>query len=159
MANELLTVGLVAAAVAAGLVAGVFLTFSDFIMRALRDVPEATGARAMQQINRAVFGSVFLALFLGLAPVSAAMLLAVLLNWSGAAAAWAAAGAGLYLAGVFAVTIFGNVPMNERLDGLGAAAAQGYWQRYLVLWTRLNHLRSAASAAVAVAFLMAALSV
>ena len=52
--------GLVATTVATGLVAGVFLTFSDFVMRSLRAAEPAAGMDAMQWINRVVYRSVFM---------------------------------------------------------------------------------------------------
>ena len=52
------------------LVAGVFLAFSDFIMRALAHTGGVGGVEAMQVINREVFRWIFVALFIGLAPLS-----------------------------------------------------------------------------------------
>lgn len=51
-------------------VGGVFLAFSDFIMRALAKTSGHGGVEAMQMINREVFRWVFMALFLSLVPVS-----------------------------------------------------------------------------------------
>lgn len=56
--------------VAYAFVGGVFLAFSDFIMRALAHTSGTGGVETMQIINREVFRWVFMALFLGLAPVS-----------------------------------------------------------------------------------------
>jgi hypothetical protein len=57
-------------AFAMALVAGVFMAFSDFVMRSLRVAAPGAGIEAMQQINREVYGSVFLVGLLGLVPVS-----------------------------------------------------------------------------------------
>jgi uncharacterized membrane protein len=122
---------------------GVFLAFSDFIMRALARSPG--GAEAMQSINCEVFRVVFMALFLGMVPVS--LLLAL--------GAWIAApepapfflGAALYVIGAFGVTVAGNVPLNDRLAGIDAATpeAQGWWQAdYGPRWTRFNTVRTVA---------------
>ncbi len=54
-------------------IGGVFLAFSDFIMRSLAMTGGHGGIEAMQVINREVFRWVFMALFLGLAPVSGSM--------------------------------------------------------------------------------------
>jgi uncharacterized membrane protein len=54
---------------------------------------------------------------------------------------------GLYLIGVFAVTAFGNVPLNNHLAGVEPAAAQTleFWkQSYMTRWVALNSLRTAA---------------
>jgi len=48
------------------ILAGVFLAFSDFIMRSLAQTSGTGGIEAMQVINREVFRWVFMALFLGL---------------------------------------------------------------------------------------------
>ncbi|MEC7291572.1 MAG: hypothetical protein VXW22_15925, partial [Pseudomonadota bacterium] len=54
----------------ASLVAGVFQTFSDFVMGGLMRAKPASGIDAMQQLNRTVFRSVFLATFLALVPAT-----------------------------------------------------------------------------------------
>ena len=57
--------------------------------------------------------------------------------------------------GTMGVTIFGNVPMNKRLDKGDAGVA--YWDVYVARWTRLNHVRSVACILAAVGFLNGAL--
>ena len=59
-----------AAILAYGIVRGVFLALSDFIVRSLSRTGGTVGIEAMQVINREVFRWVFMALFRGLAPVS-----------------------------------------------------------------------------------------
>lgn len=57
-------------------------------------------------------------------------------------------GAGLlYAVGLFLVTVVGNVPLNEKLARMDADQSETaqFWQGYLVVWTRWNHLRSVAS--------------
>ena len=76
------------------------------------------------------------------------------LHLEGVALALTLLGSLAYLLGVMAVTGRGNVPMNRRLealagDGPGLAA---FWPGYLRGWTRLNHLRTAASVAAALAW-------
>ena len=53
--------------IAFALVAGVFLTFSDFVMRSLAATQPAGGIEAMQQINRKVFRTLFMVLLIGMA--------------------------------------------------------------------------------------------
>jgi len=149
----------VAAALAFGLVAGVFLTFSDFIMRSLRAVAPAAGMAAMQAINRKVYGSLFLMMFMGLAAVSVALAGNAVIFATGPAVAWIVGGGAVYLIGVFLVTVLFNVPMNKRLDALDPATAEAtdYWTHYGTAWTRWNHVRSVASAAATGCFLVGAL--
>lgn len=144
------------AVLAYALVGGVLVAFSDFIMRALGKTSGAGGVEAMQSINREVFRWVFMTLFLGLAPVSL-FFGAYGLVWAPGpqGAALALAGA-LYFFGCFALTIFGNVPMNNALAALDPASkeAEAYWREtYLPRWTFLNTLRSAACFAAAAALL------
>ena len=49
--------GLIALAMATGLLAGVFLTFSDFVMESLLASKASAGTEAMQIINRKVYHS------------------------------------------------------------------------------------------------------
>ncbi|MEM9725669.1 MAG: anthrone oxygenase family protein [Pseudomonadota bacterium] len=149
-----------AAALAFALVGGVFLAFSDFIMRSLTRVSPEGGAEAMQVINREVFRWVFMALFLGLAPVSVGLVLlgaSLPAPWTGPLLA--AAGI-TYLLGCFGVTIARNVPLNERLARMDAreAATQAFWREtYAPRWTRWNTRRGLACV-VAAALCLAAVS-
>ena len=134
-------------AIGFGLLAGVFLGFSDFIMRSLARIPDPAGISAMQSINREVFRIVFMALFLGMVPVSIALIVVGL----GAAAqpigGHMIAAGGIYLIASFASTAAFNVPMNTALANLDAAtsAAQSYWtETYLPRWTAWNTVRTLA---------------
>lgn len=133
-------------------VGGVFLAFSDFIMRALSRTGDSGGIEAMQIINREVFRWIFMALFLGMAAVSAGLAIYSITQMSGAPGLLILVGALVYLLGCFAVTVFFNVPMNEALAGMEAnsAATRAYWvETYLPRWTRWNSLRSLACALAA----------
>ncbi|MDA0369781.1 MAG: DUF1772 domain-containing protein [Proteobacteria bacterium] len=159
MTSEFAIYAGVAVVVAHGLVAGVFLTFSDFVMRSLRRVSPESGIAAMQAINRTVYGSVFLAMFISLAAVSLVLVVGAVAFAEGAAAAWIGAGSALYIGGVFLVTVVVNVPMNKRLDAMDHAAPEtaAYWTEYAVTWTRWNHVRSFASAGSALCLLVGTL--
>lgn len=129
------------------LIAGVFLAFSDFIMRSLALTGGAGGVEAMQVINREVFRWVFMALFLGMAAVSL-----VIVGYGATNLAHPSGGlillAGLlYLIGCFGVTVFFNVPMNEALAGMNLSedATRAYWTgTYLPRWTFWNTVRTLA---------------
>ncbi len=146
--------------IAYALLGGVFLAFSDFIMRSLARTSGAGGAEAMQIINREVFRWIFMVLFLGMAPVS--LLIALFGGFSiGQASGTLMAAAGLvYLVGCFGVTIFFNVPMNEALAGMEVSveSTQGYWtETYLPKWTFWNSVRTAACITSAALLLIAQL--
>lgn len=150
---------LLALSMATGLLAGVFLTFSDFLMRSLHRSAPASGTEAMQRINREVYRSVFMVLFLGMVPVSALVLGYAAFWLTGPVSDWLVAAGALYLFGVFAVTAAGNVPMNQRLDAmpLAGGAAQAYWPVYVTGWLRWNHLRGLAALGASVSYAVAAL--
>lgn len=135
--------GLLALAMATGLVAGVFLTFSDFVMKSLRAAQPAAGTEAMQIINRYVFRSLFMVLLVGLIPVSALMVVFAYVFLDGGLATCLITGGLLYFFGVFLVSMVGNVPMNQTLEALpqGGAAAQTYWPKYVKGWVLWNHIR------------------
>ena len=93
------------AILAYALVGGVFLAFSDFIMRSLARTGGAGGVEAMQVINREVFRWVFMALLLGLAPVSLAGVVFGFLNLASPGGTLMVLAGLSYLVGCFGVTI------------------------------------------------------
>jgi uncharacterized membrane protein len=113
MASLLIISGLLMA-----LVAGVFLSFSDFVMRGLVQAPAGQGAAGMVGLNRTVYRSAFMVLLMGFVPGSLALAALAVWRLEGAAQLAVLSGAGAYLLGVMAVTGIGNVPMNNRLDAL-----------------------------------------
>ena len=134
------------------LVGGVFLAFSDFILRSLALTGGHGGVEAMQVINREVFRWVFMGLFLGMAPVSLAIAAYGGFGLSGPAGALIMIAGLVYLIGCFGVTVFFNVPLNEALAGMEASteAARDYWiETYVPRWTLWNTVRSGACALAA----------
>ncbi|MFK8034761.1 MAG: DUF1772 domain-containing protein [Hyphomicrobiales bacterium] len=129
------------------LLGGVFLAFSDFIMRSLAHTSGVGGVEAMQVINREVFRWIFMILFLGMAAVSVFIVIDRIINIAGGPSMLILLGALVYLLGCFAVTVFFNVPMNEalaRMD-LTSKATKDYWTGvYLPRWTMWNTVRTIA---------------
>lgn len=111
-------------ALAAALVAGVFLTFSDFVMPSLFAAAPAAGTEAMQIINRKVYRSIFMVLLIGLIPVSAAIAIAAFLL-DLRASQWLIAAGLLYFFGVFLASAVGNIPMNKRLEAMPQGGCGG----------------------------------
>jgi len=146
---------------ASALVGGVFQSFSDFVMRGLRQAAPAGGMESMQQLNRTVFRSVFLATFLALVPATVGFAGYAWLYLSGPGQVLIVVAAAVYLVAVFGATVVGNVPLNERLDGLLATSAEGqaYWATYGRVWSGWNQVRTVGSLATAVCFLLAAVSI
>lgn len=149
----------IAIGLASALVAGVFQSFSDFVMRGLVAAGPASGMDSMQHINRTVFRSVFLTTFFALVPATIGAAIYSQLTMSGAAAQLIALGMMIYVSSVFSVTLFGNVPLNNRLDrlALDGPDAQAYWAHYAKRWTQWNHVRTLGSLAAATCFILAAM--
>ena len=127
-----------------GLMAGIYFTFSVFVMRALGDLPGVQGAAAMNRINTVIVKTLFLPLFFLSSLGFAGALIWSVLDWQADRSGLIALAAVLYLIGMFAVTAVGNVPLNNQLQA--AADDEGTllatWQRYQRDWTRLNHIRT-----------------
>ncbi len=149
-----------AVGLSSALVAGVFQSFSDFVMKALGAAEPAGGIEVMQMINRKVFRSVFLVMLLGLVPVTLGFATYAYFNLSGPSQVWIMSGATIYAISVFFVTMFGNVPMNNRLDGMNYEMVEtvNYWRMYGKVWTNWNHVRTFGSATTAICFLLASIT-
>lgn len=159
MTFDMILIACTAAVIACGLIAGVFLAFSDFVMKSLSAASPVSGIETMQLINRKVYGSVFLTLLIAMAVASVALALYASVLMTGPAAGWIMAGCASYVIGVFIVTMVFNVPMNQRLDAMNRESAEtvSYWTVYAPSWTLWNHVRTIASAGSAVCFLIGSL--
>ncbi|MCE7998240.1 MAG: DUF1772 domain-containing protein [Rhodobiaceae bacterium] len=146
--------------ISCALVAGVFLTFSDFVMRSLNGARTSAGVEVMQGINREVFKTIFMVLLIGMWALSAALGVAAYfgaLGSGGASIFWAAI---IYSVGVAGVTLVFNVPMNNRLEAKdyeGPDAAAYWTEVYYPRWTFWNWVRGVAAAVAAVFYLTACL--
>lgn len=121
-----------------GLGAGVFLAFSDFIMRGLQRADG--GASAMVAINQVILRSIFLTGFMLTTPVAAALAIWAPDGVTDEVRALIGVGALVYGIWVFGLTVVRNVPLNKQLDRSGGESA--VWDRYLRVWTVWNHVRS-----------------
>lgn len=136
-----------ATAIYCWLIAGVFLAFSDFVMKSLGALPAPQGIAAMQSINILVFRSVFM---VGLFAICASSIFLIGYTYVTAAqdtGLIVTAGL-LYIVTVMIVSIIGNIPLNNKLAALDANsnAAKTLWPQYLVRWVRWNHIRTIGAA-------------
>ncbi|HUM12078.1 MAG TPA: anthrone oxygenase family protein [Myxococcaceae bacterium] len=133
-----------AATVGTGLAGGIFFAFSSFVMRALGAVPPRAGIAAMNAINVTVINPGFMLVFLGTAVLSVGLALASFRWWGSLDGALLLVASLLYLVGCLGVTMVRNVPLNDALAALGPdpSDSTGLWSRYLVEWTRWNHVRT-----------------
>ncbi|MGJ7498795.1 DUF1772 domain-containing protein [Variovorax sp. ZT5P49] len=149
----------VLAALGSGLIAGLFFTFSNTIMKALSRMPPEQGMAAMQHINAVILNPLFLGIFVGTALLGVVLGLRAVFAPGGWTSVWLIVGALAYVVGSFALTRIVNVPMNDALARADATAAVAavQWPAYVEPWLRWNHVRTVASIAAALAFMMAAI--
>jgi len=142
------------------LVGGVFKAFSEFIMAGLLRAAPAAGIESMQWINRTVLRTEFVAALLSIAVFSAAFALYALFAFAGPGRAIILIAAFIYIPCVFLMTMYGNVPMNNRLAKLDHQSdeAARYWVTYGKQWTRLNHIRTLGCIFTAGLYLIAAIT-
>ena len=153
------TVTLAAATVATGLAAGVFYAFQVSIVNALKEVDDDAYVATFQAINRRIQNAGFAVSFVG-APLLIAAALATWWGEDGRTAAWIGAALALQAASL-AITIGGNIPLNQALDRAGPVsgmAATATRTRFEGRWNRLHALRTAASIGSFVALAAAAVT-
>jgi len=158
MTTNLFVYACVAIGLSTALVGGVFQAFSDFVMAGLVRAAPTGGIDSMQQINRTVFRSIFLAIALALAPIMLAASLCAWQSLQGTPKLLILIGTAIYMTAVLGVTMFGNVPMNERLDRLTSTSPDAaiYWKKFGAVWTGWNHVRTFGSIIAAICFLLTA---
>ncbi|HYP98988.1 MAG TPA: anthrone oxygenase family protein [Polyangiaceae bacterium] len=149
------------AALGCGLIAGIFLGFSNFVMPALARLRGGDGVRAMQSINRVVLNPGFLGVLLGTALICVGLALGALAEWSEPDAWLRFAGSCSYLVGTILVTVRCHVPRNDTLAKLPAdgAEAERYWPEFVASWSAWNHVRGGAALVAAVLLTLALLAV
>ena len=137
-------------AVTTALVAGLLYGYSCSVNPALSSLTDYEYLKAMQQINSAILNPWFFMTFTG------SLLLLPVSVWMQARSGdttgfyFQLAATLLYLAGVFGVTIFGNVPLNQQLANtdLQSSSAQIMHEMrrsFEVPWGRFHQLRTWAS--------------
>jgi uncharacterized membrane protein len=149
----MLTLLLVLITVGAGLIGGVFLAFSSFVMKALTEVTAEHGVAAMQRINVVVLNPLFLSLFVGTALLACVCIVGAVFSWGTPRSGLLLGSSLTYLIGSFGVTVAFNVPRNDRLAQLPSESREAaeYWPIYVREWLFWNHIRTAASAISAAA--------
>jgi uncharacterized membrane protein len=156
--RQVLTSGLLwFSALGCGVMAGVYFAFSTFIMTALGRLDQAAGIAAMNAVNVDIVRSLFMPLFLGTTVAGAALVVMGVLRFNEPGAASMIAGGGLYVIGMFVVTIAFNVPLNNALAAAQPSAPEAgvVWAAYLKDWVFWNHVRTVASLVASVLFVAA----
>jgi len=137
-------------AVAVGLMSGLYWSFSIAVMPGLRDTDDRPFISVMQAINRRIQNIWFLPVFMAslLLPIAAAI--ALLVDDNSDAKRWGVSSA-ILAAIPFAVTVAGNIPLNNALDAAGDVDAiedpAVVRRAFEGPWTRLNFWRTITSTA------------
>jgi uncharacterized membrane protein len=144
-------------AVSAGLNGGVFFAFSTFVMKALGRLPPSEGAAAMQAINVAAPTPIFMLALFGTGVLGLVLAIWGLVDLDEPYAGYLIAGGVVYFVGEVVMTGAYHVPRNNALARVDPASPEGQrlWERYLVDWTRGNHVRTVAGLAAAALFTLA----
>lgn len=147
MTSLMITSLLWVAALSSGLMAGVYFSFSAFIMRAFGTLEPPQAVAAMNAINTVIVRSLFMPLFFGSSIVSLLLAVAAVMNWGEAGAGTALLAGLTYFLGMFVCTVLFNVPLNNALGELAPNKTDDFqlWTHYQKTWTNWNHLRTLSS--------------
>src|SRR6266481_5428223 len=105
MKHNVLCAATLLSALGCGLIAGVFFSFSSFVMKALAKLPPAQGIAAMQSINAVVINRWFISVFFGTAIICLVLAILSVFRWQTRGAGYRLIGSQLYLLGTILVTI------------------------------------------------------
>jgi uncharacterized membrane protein len=157
MTHAITTALLWFSAIGCGLLAGVYFSFSTFIMSALGRIETPAGITAMNSIDAVILRSPFMPLFLGSSLTALILAGIALFQWHQPGSSAAFAGGAIYVIGMFFCTMAFNVPLNNALASVDPASANGadVWARYLRDWTFWNHVRTIASTLAMALFIYA----
>jgi uncharacterized membrane protein len=133
---------IVASLSGAGLITGLLFAFSNFVMRALADLPSDKGMFAMQRINETIINPVFLVLFLGTPLLCLVIAIMSISEFGEPGGLFLLFGALAYIIGPFGITMLFNVPLNNLLARTDLIKADEIWPIYQRKWQSWNHIRT-----------------
>lgn len=128
-----------------GLSAGFFYAWSVSVIPGTQKVADLAYLETMQSINRAILNPAFFVVFFG--SLITLAIASVYQYQSGITFWFMLAATIFYLLGTFGVTAFGNVPLNNQLEGMNLAELSGakiaeFRQFYEINWNRLHLIRT-----------------
>jgi uncharacterized membrane protein len=143
-----------------GLIAGLFYGYDCSVIKGLGNLPDREYLSAFKSINRAILNPYFFMSFMGTMLI---LPVAVWLSYkegNTTSCYLLVAATLIYAAGVFGVTVLGNVPLNNLVERFDISAAlqtdiQDMRQKIETDWNRLHHIRTYANI---LAFLLAIIS-
>ncbi len=151
---RLSSLSIFAAVVGSSVLGGIFLSWSNLVMPALTRIPPPAGIAAMNATNEVVQNPLFFLFFFGVPLLALVLAAGAVMQLRRPGSPALIAGAVLIVAGMFAITMGANVPMNDTLAGMApdSQAAADYWRIVIDRWTFWNHVRTVASLAAAICF-------
>ena len=140
-----------------GIMAGTYFAFSVVIMTSLTELPKTQGAKVMNEINDVILNTAFMPLFFISTFWFALLIPWSFVDWQEGQSLLEVSAALVYIIGMFGVTAFGNVPLNNKLklSEKDTFSLQQSWDEYLIKWTRLNHVRALSSIAACAILVLA----
>lgn len=140
------TIVLVLATLLTGLTAGLCFTWNNAVTPGVGQLVDMGYLRSFQEMNRAIINPIFLIVFFGPFFLHIANIF-LFKTSSGTILSLVMASAALYIIGLVAVTIFGNVPLNELLDKTDLMQASAEELKLLrdkfeVKWNRFHLIRT-----------------
>ena len=133
-----------------GLMAGIFLTWSNTVKPGIGKLVDIEYLRALQSMNRVILNNVFRIVFFG-AIISLALIPVFYFNLYPKNIFWLfTLSFIIYLVGVLGVTALGNIPLNEILDktnleSITSLEIKDLRERIEVKWNNFNLIRSISS--------------
>jgi uncharacterized membrane protein len=140
--NEYLPFIVAVAITSSGVVTGLLFAFSNFVLRALQDLPAEHGMFAMQRINKTIINPIFLIFFMGTPLLCLIIGVLSALELSAPGYAFFLGGALVYLLGPFGITMLFNVPLNNTLAETPLTESVEAWPLYRIKWQWWNHIRT-----------------
>lgn len=155
---------LLAGTVGSGLIAGLYLSFSDFVMKSLYNLSSEQSVVAFNSVNETVQplsgrGSTLLIPILILTAIFSVFLLVIsVLKWQEPGSLFLVSGSSCYLFS-FIITVGYHVPRNNKLLTVFKAQdmhqARKWWEREADGWTFWNSLRGCAALSASLLFILA----
>lgn len=145
-----------------GLMAGLFFAWSVSVTPGVGRLADLEYIKAFKAMNRAILNFTFYTVFFGCLVLLPATAVVFHLRSPGVEFYLITAAAVLYVAGVFGVTVFGNVPLNNALDGFreDLSTPEGLEQtrdEFEKRWNRLNMVRTLAASVTLILLAIAAI--
>ncbi len=144
------TIVLITSTLSTGLIAGLFYAWSISVTPGLAKIGDDSYLISFQSMNRAILNPIFFIFFMGLVILLPLLCYLYYQSTVGTQFWCIVTATFLYLFGVMAVTIFGNVPMNNTLevlqiDSMNLEQMASFRLGFERKWNNLNTIRTICS--------------